>query len=72
VCFGEVGLAGEVRAVSQAEARLVEAQKMGFRRAVMSEVNRARLTHDPGIEVVGVKDVEAALSALLVERRTRT
>src|SRR6185369_1277448 len=30
ICFGEVGLAGEVRAVSQPEIRLAEAQKMGF------------------------------------------
>jgi DNA repair protein RadA/Sms len=35
VFFGEVGLAGEVRAVGHGEARLKEAAKLGFRRAVM-------------------------------------
>jgi DNA repair protein RadA/Sms len=71
VCFGEVGLAGEVRAVSQPELRLAEAKNLGFRRAVLSEVNRARLTGDAGLEVVGVRDVEAALEALLLPRRAR-
>ena len=69
VCFGEVGLAGEVRAVSLPELRLAEAAKMGFRRAVLPEANRARLRPGPDIEVVGVRDVESALSALLMERR---
>ena len=68
ICFGEVGLAGEVRAVSQPEVRLAEAAKLGFRRAVISEVNRARLASDPGLEVVGVRDVEMALEALLMPR----
>jgi DNA repair protein RadA/Sms len=35
VFFGEVGLAGEVRAVGHSEARLKEARKLGFRRAIM-------------------------------------
>ncbi len=35
VVFGEIGLAGEVRAVGQAEARLREARKLGFRRAIL-------------------------------------
>jgi DNA repair protein RadA/Sms len=35
IYFGEIGLAGEVRAVSQAEARLGEAAKLGFRQAVI-------------------------------------
>jgi DNA repair protein RadA/Sms len=35
VFFGEVGLSGEVRAVSQTDARLKEAQKLGFKRAVL-------------------------------------
>jgi DNA repair protein RadA/Sms len=35
VYFGEVGLSGEVRQVAQADARLKEAQKLGFERAVL-------------------------------------
>lgn len=65
VCFGEVGLAGEVRAVTQAELRLGEAAKLGFRRAIMPAANRERIQNAHGLEIVGVSDVEAALAALL-------
>ena len=41
LCFGEVGLAGEVRAVGGAELRLAEAKKLGFRRCVLPELSRA-------------------------------
>jgi DNA repair protein RadA/Sms len=68
VCFGEVGLAGEVRAVAQPELRLAEAAKLGFRRCVLPEVNRARLVGQTDLELVGVRDVDAALGALLLER----
>ncbi len=65
LCFGEVGLAGEVRAVGGAELRLAEAKKLGFRRCVLPELSRAQLHGKPEIEVVGVRDVGAALEALL-------
>jgi DNA repair protein RadA/Sms len=65
LCFGEVGLAGEVRAVGGAELRLAEAQKLGFRRCVMPELSRAQLLGKPELELVGVRDVGAALEALL-------
>jgi DNA repair protein RadA/Sms len=66
--FGEVGLAGEVRAVSLPELRLAEAEKLGFQRCILPEAIRKRLS-DNGqktrLELVGVSDVEAALKALL-------
>lgn len=65
LCFGEVGLAGEVRAVTQPELRLREAAKLGFRRGVLPMLNRTRIDDVSGIEVVGVRDVEAALAVLL-------
>jgi DNA repair protein RadA/Sms len=68
VCFGEVGLAGEVRAVAQPELRLAEAVKLGFRRCVLPEVNRARLAGQTDLELLGVRDVEGALGHLLVDR----
>jgi DNA repair protein RadA/Sms len=61
---GEVGLAGEVRAVAQAEARLGEAARLGFRRALLPEGN-ARKLGPVGIEVVGVETVVEALEVLL-------
>src|SRR5207237_8666453 len=64
ICFGEVGLAGEVRAVSQPELRIAEAAQMGFKRAVLPATNRARLRGASPIEVIGVDNIEAALDAL--------
>ena len=62
--FGEVGLAGEVRATSQAAVRVREAYAMGFRRCVIPQGNLAGLEYDDGIEVIGVRDVSDALEAL--------
>jgi DNA repair protein RadA/Sms len=62
--FGEVGLAGEVRATSQASVRVREAYAMGFKRCVMPHGNLTGLDYDDGIEVVGVRNVADALEAL--------
>jgi len=64
LCFGEVGLAGEVRAVARAELRLAEAHKLGFRRCVMPELSRSQLEGSTPLELIGVKDVNKALEAL--------
>ena len=63
--FGEVGLAGEVRATSQASVRIREAQAMGFKRCVIPRGNVTALEYDDGIEVIGVRNVAEALEALL-------
>jgi DNA repair protein RadA/Sms len=62
--FGEVGLAGEVRATSQASVRVREAYAMGFRRCVIPQGNVTGLDYDDGIEVIGVRNVADALEAL--------
>ncbi len=59
--LGEVGLAGEVRAVAQIEPRLVEAAKMGFKRAIIPASSAKRL-EAPRLEVIGVESLERALS----------
>jgi DNA repair protein RadA/Sms len=64
VVFGEVGLAGEVRAVQLAEQRLAEAKKLGFKRCILPAQNAARLERDCGLELVAVDRVQAALAAL--------
>ncbi|HVK75689.1 MAG TPA: DNA repair protein RadA [Kofleriaceae bacterium] len=64
VVFGEVGLAGEVRAVQLAELRLAEAKKLGFQRCILPTQNRARLESDLGLELIGVDRLSAALAAL--------
>jgi DNA repair protein RadA/Sms len=65
LCFGEVGLAGEVRAVGRLELRLAEARKLGFRRCVVPDLSKSRLATPPELELVGVRDVQAALDVLL-------
>jgi len=62
--FGEIGLAGEVRAVSLPEMRLAEARKLGFTRCVLPEKNKARLSNDGGLELVAVGSLTQALEVL--------
>ena len=65
VCFGEVGLAGEIRPVPFGEERLREAAKHGFRRAIVPRQNAPR-RGDPalqGLEVQGVTRLDEALAA---------
>jgi len=60
--FGEIGLAGEVRAISQAALRIREASQLGFRRCILPEANiepNAR----PDLELVGVRTIGEALDA---------
>jgi len=63
--FGEVGLAGEVRGVSQASLRVRESAQMGFTRCVVPEGNCSPEDVPPGIEIVGVKTVTEALDHLI-------
>ena len=64
VCFaGEVGLSGEIRPVSQAERRALEAARLGFRRIFVSSYTR--FDRKPsGIEVVKVADIPALVKSL--------
>lgn len=63
ICFGEVGLSGEVRAVSMAGQRVAEAQKMGFTSCVLPEAVRETLTQTEGIRLIGVRNVQEAIRA---------
>ncbi len=64
IVFGEVGLAGEVRAAAQANLRVREAARMGFKRAVIPNNNLAGIEADDRLEVIGVRSVVEALEAL--------
>ncbi len=65
VIFGEVGLTGEVRAVSRAEQRVKEAEKLGFKRVIMPEKSLKGWKPPAGIEIIGVTTVSEALKAAL-------
>ena len=64
VIFGEVGLSGEVRAVSMAEQRVYEAVKLGFTRCIMPGVNLEKLKKRTDIELVGVRNVKEAIGVI--------
>jgi DNA repair protein RadA/Sms len=61
--LGEVGLAGEVRAIGQIDQRLAEAAQLGFSRCVLPEGNRARASTS-SLELCGVSSVQEAMVAL--------
>jgi len=68
ICFGEVGLVGEVRAINMAEQRVLEAAKLGFRRCILPEVNRGQLeikkAQLKGMELIGIQTIHELLGVL--------
>ena len=64
IIFGEVGLVGEVRAVSGGEARIKEAQKLGFRRCILPKANMETLKTQPKMQLMGVTNIREALDYL--------
>lgn len=66
ICFGEVGLSGEVRGVSMAEQRVLEAKKLGFERCILPKVCAEAFLHNlEGIELIGVSNVREVLDAII-------
>ncbi|HEX3034804.1 MAG TPA: DNA repair protein RadA [Thermodesulfobacteriota bacterium] len=65
VVFGEIGLAGEIRGVTQVELRLKEAEKLGFKKCVLPRINLDRLKRsEVDISLVGVSSIEKAIEEL--------
>jgi DNA repair protein RadA/Sms len=64
---GEIGLSGELRAVSQLSRRLSEAAKLGFRRCLLPKGTRRKQDLPSEIEVIGVRSVAEALEVALVK-----
>jgi DNA repair protein RadA/Sms len=62
--FGEIGLSGELRAISQAEVRIKEAAKLGFKKGIVPASN-ASIREIQDIDITGVKNVEEAIEILL-------
>jgi DNA repair protein RadA/Sms len=65
VVFGEIGLAGEIRAIPHAALRVREAQQMGFRKCVMPDHSLSAGESPAHLEVVSVRTIGEALDALL-------
>lgn len=64
VVFGEVGLSGEIRAVSMADQRVREAVKLGFERCIMPRANLRKLGDQDNIRLLGVSNVREAIGLL--------
>lgn len=65
ICFGEVGLSGEVRAVSMAEQRVQEAGKLGFDTCILPEVCLPSCKKVRGIRLLGVQTVKDAMQLIM-------
>lgn len=65
IVFGEVGLSGEIRAVTMPEQRVAEAKKLGFKTCIIPEVSMKSVGKVAGIEVIGVKSVNQAINYLV-------
>lgn len=64
IVFGEVGLSGEVRAVSLAEQRVNEAVKLGFEACILPQICLDKMKKQAGIRLMGVKNVREAIGVL--------
>ena len=59
--FGEVGLSGEVRAVTGAAQRIAELERLGFKTCIVPEDNMATLRQVEGVRLIPVRDVQSAI-----------
>lgn len=64
IIFGEVGLSGEVRAVSMAQQRVNEAKKLGFETCVLPKISMEKMNEVEGIKLMGVGNVREAIMGL--------
>ena len=65
VAFGEIGLAGEMRAVNRVLVRVKEAQRLGFKRCILPKQCIAAISAEVDIQLIGVSTLSQALSAAM-------
>jgi DNA repair protein RadA/Sms len=64
VVFGEMGLSGEIRSVTFPAERLMEAQKLGFKKAIIPKGNLRNLSYKGNIEICGAQTIDEAVKFL--------
>lgn len=66
IAFGEIGLAGEIRSVSQVEKRINEASRLGFKKCILPYYNLKNLSKDNfgDIELIGVRSIREAVKII--------
>lgn len=65
ICFGEIGLAGEIRTVNNCEKRIRECERLGFKKCIIPRQNISKLPKGEfkNIEIIGVRNVREAFEA---------
>ncbi|MEP7135709.1 MAG: DNA repair protein RadA [Chloroflexota bacterium] len=69
VLIGEIGLAGELRMPGQMQARLREAQKLGFKTAIVPKAIRKGEPYPAGIEIIEVRSLDQALDKAFADAK---
>ena len=69
--FGEVGLSGEVRAVSMAEQRVLEARKLGFTTIILPAVCMKSMKNITDVALVPVENIRDAVQYLTGQQKLR-
>ena len=69
--FGEVGLSGEIRAVSQAQRRVSEAVRLGLKTCILPETCLEGLKIPKGMKAIGVRTLRQAINAVLSKDRSK-
>ena len=67
--IGEVGLTGEIRAVSGMEQRLSEVKRLGFECCIVPKLKKERRAVPNGLELIEVKTIQEALAAVIGAKR---
>jgi len=63
--FGEIGLTGELRQVSQVNQRLAEISRMGFKKCIMPAQTKSKLQVPDGLDIIHVKNITEAIRAAI-------
>lgn len=69
ICFGEVGLSGEVRAVNMVQQRVQEAKKLGFETCILPKVCMDAVRDIKGIQLLGAGDIREAISCITKKKK---
>lgn len=64
IIFGEVGLGGEIRGVTQADLRVKEAARLGFKKCLLPKQNEDKMKGIRGVDLIGIKTIDEARKVL--------
>jgi DNA repair protein RadA/Sms len=65
VLVGEIGLTGEVRAISNIDSRISETEKLGFKKMIIPKQNQKKIANNKSLNIIGIDRISLALSEIL-------